>query len=592
MKVAVVTAALAALVAVAAAAPPPPPPPGFARFPYGSCDKDSPFRTYEASFPKGQAGNVFCWKMQYQGNRCVTDPEFKACCENDVHKFSLAFEPSCAPGFKASATLNGVAVSANSVVLETPPNADKRMTLAVKNLGLAGPAVEGAEVCITVEAGSCRTLASILPVFDQSPLWQNSLWSSDHACCGVSRGSPPSPPPSPNPPSPAPPSPKPPSPRPPSPPPPSPAPPSPPPPSPAPAPPPPSPKPPSPPPPSPAPPSPAPPSPPPPSPKPPSPPPPSPPPTCDFCIKFEVSGLNPVPWFSFQENCDVGISAVLTIFQQFKDDGTIVAGVDDTDGTITCGDVYLQVCGTTKNEEVGAVMAAWLEANAAVNQVFIYDVFGIPEAKFKGCPAALKNFPLGMVPVGDETPCTPSPQFLRDCADPFPDWPDYSCKDNTDSNNFPFRTGDRYIVTPGRDTNEYCVKVLTTSTTGTSKCGTKTTLKKVQFWLDYNRRYQIKAITIKYNATGQTATRSQSWGPIGSNSLKVTDLNWSLADVDRLEPMICLTLKSATTLADLSEGDNGAILGAAFSDDLSCCPAADGATYTADGRPVDMFGSS
>lgn len=76
--------------AVAAAQPPPP---GFARFPYGSCSKSSPYRTYEATFPQGQSGNVFCWTLQYQGGRC-SDPGFQACCQNDVHKFSLAFGES------------------------------------------------------------------------------------------------------------------------------------------------------------------------------------------------------------------------------------------------------------------------------------------------------------------------------------------------------------------------------------------------------------------------------------------------------------------------------------------------------------------
>ncbi|KAG2424780.1 hypothetical protein HXX76_014204 [Chlamydomonas incerta] len=488
MKVAVVAAALAALVAVAAAAPPPPPPPGFARFPYGSCDKDSPFRTYEASFPKGQAGNVFCWRMQYQGNRCVSDPDFKACCQNDVHKFSLAFEPSCAPGFKASATLNGVAVSANSVVLETPPNADKRMTLAVKNLGLAGPAVEGAEVCITVEAGSCRTLASILPVFDQSPLWQNSLWSSDHACCGVSRGSPPSPPPSPNPPSPAPPSPKPP-------------------------------------------------------------------------------------------------------FSLYKENGWIVAGTAEYED-ITCHGSYITVCGQTINDEVGAQMAQSLTDLATA---VVFNVFGIPEDGT--CPVVLAGLTVGMAPSTgyEKSPCVPAPIPVSGCAPPPPQWPEYPCRTAKTNginynNDFPFRTSNQYILTStSSSSSEYCVEVSAPGPFYNSKCGNKTTLKKLQFFLDYNRRYQIKAITLKYN-NGQTATRSQSWGPVGSNSLKVTDLNWTIDDVNRLQPKVCFTIKAGTTLTDLAlnEQAKGPIWSAAFSEDLDCCPTLLGSTFLPDGEPIEI----
>lgn len=342
----------------------------------------------------------------------------------------LPAEPSCAPGFKASATLDGKAIAANNVVLETPPNADKRMTLAVKNLGLAGPEVEGRQVCITVQAGNCRTLASILPVFDQSPLWQNSLWSDDHACCGVSRGSPPSPPPSPNPPSPPPPSPKPPSPRPPSPPPPSPAPPSPPPPSPAPSPPPPSPVPPSPPPPSPAPPSPpppspkppspAPPSPPPPSPKPPSPPPPSPPPTCDFCVDyFLFPGLTrpELPWFDYY--CDEAVFNLLEIYQPFKDDGTIISGAGEAD--IICKGTNVTVCGVTKNEEAGRIMAQSLREDSLFQAAAI---LGIDTGR---CYPALSGYTFITTPAPgyDNSPCTPQPSAVPMCGPAPPSWPEY-----------------------------------------------------------------------------------------------------------------------------------------------------------------------
>eukprot|EP00198_Chlamydomonas_reinhardtii_P012930 XP_001702267.1 cell wall protein pherophorin-C18 [Chlamydomonas reinhardtii] len=486
MKVAVVAAALAALVAVAAAQPPPP---GFARFPYGSCSKSSPYRTYEATFPQGQSGNVFCWTLQYQGGRC-SDPGFQACCQNDVHKFSLAFEPSCAPGFKASATLDGKAIAANNVVLETPPNADKRMTLAVKNLGLAGPEVEGRQVCITVQAGNCRTLASILPVFDQSPLWQNSLWSDDHACCGVSRGSPPSPPPSPNP---------------------------------------------------------------------------------------------PLPWFDYY--CDEAVFNLLEIYQPFKDDGTIISGAGEAD--IICKGTNVTVCGVTKNEEAGRIMAQSLREDSLFQAAAI---LGIDTGR---CYPALSGYTFITTPAPgyDNSPCTPQPSAVPMCGPAPPSWPEYpSCRGKSANDYFQFLVGTRYTVAYGDKTSEYCVPIeindINAQDARGQTCYGKN-LNKVQFYLDYSRRYQITGIAIKYN-NGSTFTRSQSWGPVGSNSLKITSLDWSVSDVARLEPQICLTIKSGTTLTDLSMDKTKTLWAATFSADHYCCPIQAGSPFTTDGVPVEL----
>lgn len=59
---------------------------------------------------------------------------------------------------------------------------------------------------------------------------------------------------------------------------------------------------------------------------------------------------------------------------------------------------------------------------------------------------------------------------------------------------------------------------------------------------------------------------------MGSNSLKITSLDWSVSDVARLEPQICLTIKSGTTLTDLSMDKTKTLWAATFSADHYCCP--------------------
>ncbi|GFR50004.1 hypothetical protein Agub_g12144 [Astrephomene gubernaculifera] len=541
-------------------------------FPYATCTKQLSKSTYSVvpstTFP---AANTICWTIKYSAAQCTVA---SSCCSTNVHKFELDVKPSCMSGFKATGTLNGKATVAPAIM--RPPNANAtQAVLYVTSLNLDSTNADGAQLCVTITKGSCTTLSALTV----NPIWSAALFDASHVCCPVIRGAsppppsppppspPPPPPPRPPPPSPPPPSPPPPSPPPPSPPPPSPPPPSPPPPSPPPpsppppSPPPPSPPPPSPPPPSPPPPRPPPPSPPPPSPPPPSPPPPSPPPPCSACLTWEVVGN--LAFFDNVDNCNVASAAIKSILSSFKTSKKIISGFD----TATCNGNYVQTCGSFWSVEAGAQVANALQG---VGSGFVVSpVFGYTT----DCPAVLAGYAVRL--VSNNAVCANVQIDAPACAPPTTTFPFCVC--NKESGATPFALQRQITETVGVNTNTYCVGVESV-TPNAGKCGQQTVMKKAEFYFDQTKRFQLVSINVRYN-NGTSFGRSQSWGPTGDNTLKVSDLNWSAADVAALEPEICFELKKTTTLEQFSMDPQGYIWASLFDPNQNCCPTYYGVVY-------------
>ncbi|KAG2440626.1 hypothetical protein HYH02_010205 [Chlamydomonas schloesseri] len=237
----------------------------------------------------------------------------------------------------------------------------------------------------------------------------------------------------------------------------------------------------------------------------------------------------------------------------YMSDGTIIAGTT----SITCNGNKIIACATTFSKQLGAKMADELEALGA--DALVSSVFG-----FNGeCPLALAGYSTGVTSNNEDCGIFMAGPACAPPTTPFP-----FCPCNKDQGSTPFYMDN--AVTVNTAANEYCVSVFTAAAVGTGSCSKKTTLKKAEFFFNQNMRWRMTAITLKYN-NGAKATRSQSWGKVGDNTLRVYDLNWSVAQVKALQPKICFTFKSGTTLADFSM-DSQYVWGTLFDPEQDCCP--------------------
>ncbi|KAG2440621.1 hypothetical protein HYH02_010200 [Chlamydomonas schloesseri] len=264
-----------------------------------------------------------------------------------------------------------------------------------------------------------------------------------------------------------------------------------------------------------------------------------------------VDDLN---FFGDADNCANAKDVIGDLFSPYMDDGTIIAGTT----SITCKGNKVTACATLFSKQKGAKMSSELEALGA--DALVSSVFG-----FNGeCPLALSGYATGV--SSDDSDCGP---FLVGpaCAPPTTPFPFCVC--NKDMGATPFYLDTAVAVNSAA--NEYCVSVYTAAANPGTSCTSATIMKKAEFWFDYSMRWKLTAITIRYS-NGKTSTRSQSWGRLGDNTLKVSDLNWKTGDVASLKPKICFTFKSGTSLADFSMDDNGYVWASLFNPDQKCCP--------------------
>ncbi|KAG2422229.1 hypothetical protein HXX76_016182 [Chlamydomonas incerta] len=272
---------------------------------------------------------------------------------------------------------------------------------------------------------------------------------------------------------------------------------------------------------------------------------------------MSLAALTPSPvwsvalWDDAHQCCPDVISE---LFAPYFEDGTIIAGTN----SITCNGNKITACATAFSKELGSKMADELEALGP--DALVTAVFG-----FSGdCPLALAGYSVSVTSTNEDCGI-----FMAGpaCAPPTVDFPKCPC--NSAQGSTPFYMDN--AVTVDEAANEYCVSVYTAAAVGGSHCAGATILKKAEFYFDYAKRWRMTAITLKYN-TGAKATRSQSWGKVGDNTLRVYDLNWSVAQVKSLAPKICFTFKSGTTIEDFTADPNGFVWGTLFDPDQDCCP--------------------
>ncbi|KAG2425517.1 hypothetical protein HXX76_013726 [Chlamydomonas incerta] len=426
------------------------------QFPYSGCTKALSKSKYSVkpvtTFP---GTNTICWTVQYSNPQCANPAE--ECCNTDLHKLQLDVKPSCATGFKATATVNGQGTPAPTIY--RPPNAGSdQYVLSIPGLGLNGPSANGASICLTLTGGSCMSLAALTP----SPVWSVALWDDAHQCCPV-------------------------------------------------------------------------------------------------CATWAaVAGpsvlVDDLNFFGGAGNCATGKDVISELFAPYLEDGTIIAGTD----SVTCNGNKITACATTFSKEKGAKMATELEALGP--DALVTAVFG-----FNGeCPLSLAGYSVSVSSNNDDCGIFMAGPACAPPTTPFP-----FCVCNKAQGATPFYLDSAVEVETAA--NEYCLSVYTAAAApGGGACASATTMKKAEFYFDYSMRWKLTGITIKY-ANGKTSTRSQSWGPVGDNTLKVSDLNWKTGDVASLKPKICFKFKSGTSLLDFSM-DSSYVWASLFNPDQSCCP--------------------
>ncbi|KAG2489690.1 hypothetical protein HYH03_011799 [Edaphochlamys debaryana] len=506
-------------------------------FPYASCTRALSTSVYNVASAEKRGPHTICWTLDYNKAQCTKENK---CCHTDVWKFELDIKPSCnVQAFEASATLDGVAIRDPDV--RTPPNANPatQATLFLNGLGLAGPDADGKVLCITLEAGPCMTLESLIP----DATWTAALGDSTHKCCPVSRGGNPSPPPSPPPPHPPPPSPRP-------------------------SPPPPSPRPPRPPPPKPR------------SPPPPRPPPPSPPPTCSVCYVFQnvgADGLTGEPYFDDVDNCAVATEVLMAS----KNDEEIAKHVASGFDKVVCDGNKVTFCGVFKSVEDGQAAADYINDVYNGAEDLLRAVYNLNE----GCPVTLEGQTMFL--TSEPSGCGELAARLPACAIEKPPFPTCPSPCNENSYSTQFFVGNRITTKKGNGipgingTTYYCAPVLVAAPVDPDTyCGKSDVLAKVEFYLDWSRRWKVKSIAIVTKTNSKGSAWPVSWGPKEINTLKVTGLAWTSAWIKANAPQICFEIKEADvangwagTLDALAPADaSGRVWTSCFEPDNRCCP--------------------
>ncbi|KAG2489692.1 hypothetical protein HYH03_011801 [Edaphochlamys debaryana] len=472
-------------------------------FPFASCLRPLSTSHYNAGYAistttSADGEETTCWILQCSEPQC-TKPDADinrknaSCCTADLNKFEMNINMRCVPPgtegrpFPATATYKG---QPTAQVFSRRFGQTSGMTIHVSGLGGMGKAVQGTRFCLTLNKDAlCPSIKDLLPEY---PKWTVSLWDSRHNCCPVTNGSNPSPP-SPRPPRPTPKAPK------------------------LPA---------------------------HPSPRRPSFPPP-PPAGCEQCYEFQaIPGPN-VPtlnWFDSPANCETAKSAWNDNFDPTgARQHLITPGSFGTDRFRCAGD-KASVCGsyrspadaTTAQEEVQwrILLEGVFQSNSGNCQSGLQGQSLSVRGRFKdACADAVEQFACAK----------PEPPPFPNCG---------ACNNFTKAMQFQVSSA----VTPRRasgDTTYYCVAVQATTPVENDQinrdyCKKVKSLYKVEFWLDYERRWDIKSIAIFDTDTNKAGLKvPATWGPAADNTLRVTSLEWSADYVRRRSPQICFEVKNA-----------------------------------------------
>ncbi|KAG2489689.1 hypothetical protein HYH03_011798 [Edaphochlamys debaryana] len=310
-------------------------------------------------------------------------------------------------------------------------------------------------------------------------------------------------------------------------------------------------------------------------------PPPRPPPTCSVCYTFKnvyADGTTGFPYFKDTANCGIAKEVFANLIESEDVADWISKGFDKP----VCKDNTFKVCGTFVSVAAGTQFADYIAEKYDGGSNLIYEIYGQTPGQ---CPASLDDQTM-LLESDPEEGCGALAATTPACAPPPPPpFPTCPSPCNNVSASMIFEIGSRITTKKGggvtgvNATTYYCVDVTTTDAINPNNyCGRVTSLRKVEFYLDYELRWKIKSAAIY--AKGKRNVWPISWGPKAQNTLKLTRLDWTESWIKANTPQVCLEVREADasddwagTLEAMVPADaNGRVFTAAFDIGNACCP--------------------
>ncbi|GLC50677.1 hypothetical protein PLESTB_000406900 [Pleodorina starrii] len=185
------------------------------------------------------------------------------------------------------------------------------------------------------------------------------------------------------------------------------------------------------------------------------------------------------------------------------------------------------------------------------------------------CSPELEGY--NVVVTTDQNTCMPLASSVS-CSLPFTPFPNCTC--NTTQGILPFTISPRYYPLPNanKTTTEYCFPIATipASQMVPSACGSANdTLTKIEWFANQNMSAAIKGFTL-YPAFGNATRLSASWGASGTNTLKATGINWTVAQASG--GLVCVELRKPFTMDDICLGFPSQCYASTFNSNKDCCP--------------------
>ncbi|EFJ49351.1 extracellular matrix glycoprotein pherophorin-V14 [Volvox carteri f. nagariensis] len=172
---------------------------------------------------------------------------------------------------------------------------------------------------------------------------------------------------------------------------------------------------------------------------------------------------------------------------------------------------------------------------------------------------------------------------VESCNLDFKPFPNCSCK--TRQGILPFTISPRYFPLKNKFTTEYCfvISTLPPDQILPSTCRMpEEILTKIEWYANQTSAGMIAGFTL-YPAGGSKSRRSTSWGAYGTNTLKATNINWTLQEAHG--GMVCIEVKKPGTLKDVCLGFSSQCYVSTFNRNKDCCP-----IYRADLAPTASSG--
>ncbi|KAG2501798.1 hypothetical protein HYH03_000298 [Edaphochlamys debaryana] len=296
---------------------------------------------------------------------------------------------------------------------------------------------------------------------------------------------------------------------------------------------------------------------------------PPPPAGCETCYEFKVeptrNGQPGLDWFENPDHCAMAKKSWEDNYLSRPDVNSVITGFT----TFTCVGDVARVCGSYDSSQAGDTIAAISE----LWQILLQDAFNFTSE----CTAPLKGY--NIILEGTNPICGYVNNFF-DCKFPPPPFPNCGpCNVNPDST--PFALDQILTTMPATPASTYyCVQVKTQVANPNNNglypkyCAKLSALYKVEFWLSWDRRWDIKSIAILDSDSSMPRKIAATWGPKADNTLRVTPLRWGVPYVQDSDPKICFeVLNSVGTIFDLTPRPEEQLLYyVLFDDKQRCCP--------------------